>query len=88
MAGLLAPARVVADPREGGGVPAGPVVVGTAVVGRDGGTVGVPAPYIHSPVSWTAPGLSVMPRTVVTWPPVSVSRTVNGPAPAPDGATQ
>jgi hypothetical protein len=46
-----------------------------------------PAPYIQVPVACTALGLSVIPRTVTCCPWVSVSRTVNGPGPAPE-ATQ
>jgi hypothetical protein len=34
------------------------------------------------------PGSSLIPRTVTWWPAVSVSLTVNGPAPAPDDAIQ
>ena len=47
-----------------------------------------PAPYIQVAVDWTAPGLSVIPETVTWCPWVSVSRTVNGPGPAPDAAIQ
>ena len=46
-----------------------------------GGAVPLPAPYIQAPVDCTAPGVSVMPATVTWWPWVSVTRTVNGPAP-------
>jgi hypothetical protein len=67
---------------------AGAVVAGGVVVGSGAGAVVGPAPYISVPVSWTVPGLSAMSCTVATWPAVSVSRTVNGPAPAPDDAIQ
>jgi hypothetical protein len=83
VAGLLAPPRAVAGVADGDGAPAGATVAGAGCA-----TVAVPAPYIDVPVSWTTPGLSAMPRTVTTWPTVSVSRTVNGPVPAPDDATQ
>jgi hypothetical protein len=46
------------------------------------------APYIDVPVAWTTPGLIVMPSTVAWWPSESVSRTVNGPGPAPEEASQ
>jgi hypothetical protein len=47
-----------------------------------------PEPYIQVPVFCTASGDSAMPLTVTWWPWMSVSRTVNGPVPAPDGASQ
>lgn len=45
-------------------------------------------PYIQVFVDCTAPGLSAIPGTVTWCPWVSVSRTVNGPGPEPDGAIQ
>jgi hypothetical protein len=59
-----------------------------ADVAAPGGAVPLPAPYIQVPVDCTVPGLSVMPATVTWWPCVSVTRTVNGPGPAPDAAIQ
>jgi len=50
--------------------------------------VTVPAPYIKVPESWMTPGSSVTSCTVIWWPTVSVSLTVNGPGPAPDDASQ
>jgi uncharacterized membrane protein len=52
------------------------------------GAARAPAPYIQVPVDWTEPGLSVIPETVAWCPWASVSRTVNGPWPAPDAAIQ
>jgi hypothetical protein len=65
-----------------------PVLAGVAAVVSEAPAVGVPAPYIQVPVDCTAPGLSVMPETVTWCPWVSVSRTVNGPGPAPEAAIQ
>jgi hypothetical protein len=49
---------------------------------------GVVPPYIQVPVDCTVPWLSVIPETVTWCPSVSVSRTVNGPGPAPEEAIQ
>jgi hypothetical protein len=54
----------------------------------DVGAVPAPVPYIRVPVAWMTPGSSLSPCTVIWWPAVSVSLTVNGPAPAPDDAIQ
>jgi len=54
----------------------------------DVAAVPVPVPYIRVLVAWMTPGSSVIPRTATWWPAVSVSLTVNGPAPAPDDAIQ
>ena len=65
------------------------VVVGAADDDAGAGPVWtLPAPYIKVPVDWTAPGSRAMFRTVTVCPCVSVSRTVNGPEPAPDDAIQ
>ena len=56
--------------------------------GESDGVVAVPPPYIQVPVDCTVPGLSVIPETVTWCPSMSVSRTVNGPAPAPEDAIQ
>jgi hypothetical protein len=52
------------------------------------GAGALPVPYMEVPVVCTDPGLSLMPDTVVVLPWVSVSRTVNGPEPAPPCAIQ
>jgi hypothetical protein len=68
---------------------AGAEVAGTEVTGAEVTGAGrAPAPYIQVPVDWTAPGFSVIPETVTWCPWVSVSRTVNGPWPAPEAAIQ
>ena len=54
----------------------------------DVGAVPAPVLYIRVPVAWMTPGSSLIPCTVIWWPAVSVSLTVNGPAPAPDDAIQ
>jgi hypothetical protein len=65
------------------------VIVGAADDDAGAGPVWtLPAPYIEVPVDWTAPGSRAMFRTVTVCPCVSVSRTVNGPEPAPDDAIQ
>jgi hypothetical protein len=69
-----------------GSLLAGTPAVLTGAAGA--GPVTVPVPYIKVPVSWMTPGASVTPCTVIWWPAVSVSLTVNGPGPAPDGASQ
>ncbi len=79
-AGPLARALAEAGPWAGRAV-LGDAALEAAVTGA----VVAPAPYMNVPVPWTTPGLSVMPRTVTTWPAVSVSRTVNGPGPRPTG---
>ena len=53
-----------------------------------GGAGTLPASYMSTPVDWIAPGSRAMLCTVASLPSVSVSRTVNGPGPAPDGAIQ
>jgi hypothetical protein len=52
------------------------------------GAMAAAVPYIGTLAGWTTPGLSVIPVSVAWWPAVSVSRTVNGPAPAPPAASQ
>jgi hypothetical protein len=44
--------------------------------------------YIHTPVSWTMPGLSWIPVSVTWCPSVSVTWTSNGPLPSPEDAIQ
>src|ERR1700685_2347786 len=63
------------------------VTAGVAA-GDVAGTGAAPGPYIQVTVGCTTPGLSMIPETVTWCPWVSVSRTVNGPGPAPDGAIQ
>jgi len=81
-------------PRVGAAVPARlalAVVAGAWLAGVSAwlaGVVATPSLYMEVPVPWTTPGLSAMPRTVTRWPAVSVSRTANGPLPAPDCAIQ
>ena len=64
------------------------VAAGVPAAGAAGGAAALPRPYIQVLVAWTAPGLSWIPVRVAWWPAESVSRTVNGPAPRPAGASQ
>ena len=63
-------------------------VVAGAVGVAASGAAAIPPLYMLTPVSWTAPGSSAMSCTVTWCPAVSVSRTVNGPLPAPEAAIQ
>ena len=71
-----------------GADPPGAADVAASEGGESDGVVAVPPPYIQVPVDCTVPGLSVIPETVTWCPSMSVSRTVNGPAPAPEEAIQ
>ena len=78
-------ATVAAAP--GAGAPGAADVAAGEGGESDGGVAG-PPPYIQVPVDCTVPGLSVIPEAVTWCPSLSVSRTVNGPVPAPEEAIQ
>jgi len=79
---------------DGGGLGVGATLVGGALEAavRAGVAVAgcaVTAPlYMSTPVRCTLATDSRTPLTVVWWPAVSVSRTVNGPPPAPLSSSQ
>lgn len=92
-AALIDAERVPGAARLAGDDATAGLVNAAGVAAREAAAVGAgpapaPAPYIQVPVDWTAPGLSVIPESVTWCPSVSVSRTVSGPWPAPDGAIQ